>query len=455
MAMQGVTVEAQADAASSPQGSSKTEGLMNLTSPARDWRLSSRIMFRFAFAYLVLYNLPFPVNAIPNAEFVDRVYTSLWNWVVPWVGAHVLHLSYEITVLPNGSGDTTWNYVQVFCFFILAVIATIAWSLLDRKRQSYTRLYDWLRVYVRFALGVAMISYGSYKVIQSQFPPPSLDRLLQPFGDASPMGLLWTFMGASQSYNLFTGLGEMLGGVLLFVRRTTLLGALVSIAVMSQIVMLNFSYDVPVKLYSLHLLAMAIFLVVPDARRLANVLVLNRAAEPAELMPLFGRQWLNRSALVLVTVCLVAFVGWTLYGSYSARKLYGDLAERSPLRGIWEVEEFQVDGQILPLLLTDATRWRRVIFDYPGLIAVQQMSDSRIRYALALDTEKKTLDLSKRGDPKWKATLTYEQPEPTVLTLTGQLDGQQIRAKLRRTDESRFLLRSRGFHWINEYPFNR
>jgi hypothetical protein len=86
---------------------------------------------------------------------------------------------------------------------------------------------------------------------------------------------------------------------------------------------------------------------------------------------------------------------------------------------------------------------------------VQLMSDSRSRYALVLDTEKKTLDLGKRDDPKWKATLTYEQPEPTVLTLAGQLDGQQIRGKLRRTDESRFLLRSRGFHWINEYPFNR
>jgi hypothetical protein len=247
----------------------------------------------------------------------------------------------------------------------------------------------------------------------------------------------------------------MLGGVLLFFRRTTLLGALVGIAVMSHIVMLNFSYDVPVKLYSLHLLAMAIFLVVPDARRLANILVLNRGAEPAEIRPLFGRRWLNRSEWLLRTVFLVTFLGISLYSSYAARNQYGERAERSPLRGIWEVEEFQVDGQILPLLVTDATRWRRVIFDYPGVIAVQQMSDSRRRYALVLDTERKTLDLTKRDDPNWKAALTYEQPEPTVLTLTGQLDGQQIRAKLRRTDESRFLLQSRGFHWINEYPFNR
>jgi hypothetical protein len=279
--------------------------------------------------------------------------------------------------------------------------------------------------------------------------------MLQPFGDASPMGLLWTFMGASRSYNFFTGMGEMLGGVLLFARRTTLFGALVSIAVMSQVVMLNFSYDVPVKLYSLHLLGMAIILAAPDARRLANVLLLNRAVAPAELRPLFTRQWLNRGAQVLAMVFLVALVGWMLYVSYAGRKQWGDLAERSPLRGIWEVEEFEVNGQTHPPLTTDSGRWRRVIFDYPGVIAVQQMSDSRSRYALVLDAEKKTLDLSKRDDPEWKASLTYEQPEQAVLTLSGQLDSQQIRAKLRRGDESQFLLRSRGFHWISEYPFNR
>jgi len=454
MSTQGETVEAQPDLTSSLQDLSR-KGQMETLSSGREWRLSSRILFRFAFAYLVLYNLPFPLNYVPGVEFFDRTYTNLWNAIVTRVGAHVLHLSYAITVLPNGSGDTTWNYVQVFCYLILALIVTIAWSLLDRRRRNYARLYDWLRVYVRFALGVAMISYGSYKVIQSQFPLPSLDRLLQPFGDASPMGLLWTFMGASRSYNFFTGAGEMLGGILLFFKRTTLLGALVSIAVMSQIVMLNFSYDVPVKLYSSHLLAMALFLVVRDARRLANLLVFNRAADAAEPPRLFGRRWLNSGARVLGTVFMIFVVGLSLYNSSDTRRLYGDLAERSPLRGVWEVEELQVDGQNVPLVTTEPMRWRRVIFDYPGMVSVQQMNDSRNRYTLVLDSEKNTLDLGKRDDPNWKAALAYEQPAQTALTLSGEFDSRQIRVKLHRTDESRFLLQTRGFHWINEYPFNR
>jgi hypothetical protein len=50
--------------------------------------------------------------------------------------------------------------------------------------------------------------------------------------------------------------------------------------------------------------------------------------------------------------------------------------------------------------------------------------------------------------------LTFEQPEPDLLALEGTLGGQKIRAKLRRTDIASFRLLSRGFHWINETPYN-
>ena len=185
---------------------------------------------------------------------------------MPWVGRQVFHA--EITVRPNGSGDTTYNYVQVYCYAVMAAAVAVAWTLLDRRRTDYTGLYRGLRVYVRFYLAAVMIMYGSAKVIKAQFPNPPLDRLLQPFGDASPMGLLWTFMGTSESYNIFTGAGELIGGLLLTARRTTLLGALVCFAVMSHVAALNFSYDVPVKLFSMHLLAISLFLMAPDLGRL-------------------------------------------------------------------------------------------------------------------------------------------------------------------------------------------
>ena len=420
------------------------------------WGAAKRILFRFVAAYFFLYILPFPLNAIPWPTLYTAVvgpYMMLWNALVPWVGKHVFHVA--ITVLSNGSGDTTFNYVQTFCFAAIAAVVAGVWTLLDGKRSRYSRLHYWLRVDVRFYLATTMISYGAVKVIKSQFPYPTLDRLIQPFGDASPMGILWTFMGTSDLYNVFTGAGEILGGLLLTTRRTALLGALVSFAVLSHVFMLNFSYDVPVKLFSLHLMAMAIFLIAPDLGRLARMFVLNSGVEPVEIHPLLGRQWVDRGVGVLRTLLVIAYLGMALQGAAASRKAFGDLAPRSPLYGIWSVDEFEVNGKVRPPLVTDAERWRRVIFDHPQMIAIQLMSDTRRRYMLKLDASSKTMALTKRDDPAWKTSLSYQEPEPGVLALEGTFDGQKIRARLRRAANPEFLLINRGFHWINEYPFNR
>jgi hypothetical protein len=127
------------------------------------------------------------------------------------VGKHILRLSTDITVQPNGSGDTTYNYVQQTCYLVLAAVATGVWSVVDRRRMQYARAHDFLRIYVRYSLASSMLSYGFAKVFKMQFPFPSVERLMDPFGDSSPMGLLWTFMGYSTGYNLFTRGAEVLG----------------------------------------------------------------------------------------------------------------------------------------------------------------------------------------------------------------------------------------------------
>src|SRR4029077_1111536 len=78
------------------------------------WGWTRRILFRFVFVYLMVYNLTFPLNFLVFfgnlAVKVAQPYESFWNALVPWVGEHVFQV--KITVRPNGSGDTTYNYVQ-------------------------------------------------------------------------------------------------------------------------------------------------------------------------------------------------------------------------------------------------------------------------------------------------------------------------------------------------------
>jgi hypothetical protein len=223
-----------------------------------------------------------------------------------------------------------------------------------------------------------------------------------------------------------------------------------SVGVLSNVVALNFSYDVPVKLYSMHLLAMAIFLLLPDAPRLTNFFILNRPAECVREPPLFRRTVWHRGALVLASLFVITVVGMSLYQSYDQRQFL--MSRRSPLYGIWEVEEFSL-GQSTPAASNQ--RWQRIIFDIPNRITVQTPADPHQRFSLQLDQDKRTLTLRKREDPNWNTVLTYEQVSPEVMTLAGALNGSALTARLRRSEERKFLLTDRGFHWINEAPFNR
>ena len=417
------------------------------------WGPVKRASFRFLFSYLVLYSFPSPLHIVPvYGEILRDSYREGWSAAVSWVGEHVLGI--EVLYRPTGSGDTTYNYVLLVCYLILALAATAVWTLLDRRRGNDARLYECLRVYVRFVLAAAMIVYGAYKVIPEQFGTPFPSELLQPIGESSPMRLLWTFMGASIPYVIFTGAAEMLGGLLLVARRTTLLGALVCIGVMSNVVMFNLSYDVPVKLYSSHLLLMAVFLAAPDLKRLASLFVWNRRVPPAEERPLFASRQANRAALVFRTVLILFVAAVSLHKSHKARLEFAEVATGHRLYGIWEIEELAVDGAVRPLLATDETLWRRLVFEWPEAIGIQYAHETAIReYELRLDPGPHTYTLC--CDPEWTAAISYKQVEPDVLALEARVDGKEIRGRFRRVDESRFPLLSRGFHWINEWPHNR
>jgi uncharacterized membrane protein YphA (DoxX/SURF4 family) len=427
--------------------------------PEKGWSLAHRIAFRFACVYFLLYCLPFPLDAIPAIGSASERYEELWQAVVPWVGRHVLGV--VITTFPNGSGDTTFNYVQVLCFLVLAVVATGLWSALDRRRAQYTAAHGTLRVYLRYVLAFVMLSYGFAKVFKLQFPYPAPDRLMQPLGEMSPMGLVWTFMGYSAGYNLFTGGAEVLGGLLLFFRRTTTLGALVVVGVMSNVVMLNFCYDVPVKLYSTHLVLLAGFLLLPDLRRLAHLLVLNRPTEPITLRTPFQRRWLERSSRWAKVLVIGAALFLNVKGSLDQRKEYGDSAPPPPLYGLYEVESFLRDGVPAAPLLTDATQWRQVAFKRFGAVTVRMVNGTAQRFRMMLNAENHTLSLTPVGEPGspsgLTSTLNYSEADSEHLLIEGTLQGEAVPVsiRLRKVDTSQFLLVNRGFHWVNEYPFNR
>jgi hypothetical protein len=422
------------------------------------WSLATRIAFRFCFVYFGLFCLLTQVSTSLLPLPIDMQDPStLWPFrqVVFWTAKHVFRVSQPLVYQGSGSGDKTYDWVLQFCFLIVALLATTIWSALDRKRRNYTTAYKWFRLFIRFCLAGQMLTYGWAKAVPLQMPFPRLYTLIEPYGNFSPMGVLWASIGASPAYEIFAGCAEMLGGILLIVPRTTMLGALICLADMTQVFMLNMTYDVPVKLFSFHLILLSLFLLAPDVKRLLDLFFFNRPVQPSAQFPLFATARANRIAVVAQIVFGVVLLGANAYGSWTSWHQYGGGSPKSALYGIWNVEQLTIDGQPSPPLMSDHDRWRRLIFDVPSRTAFQKMDESLVRLGAAINTSDSTLKLTKNDDQNWKASFTYTRPSQDRLVLDGEIDGRKERMELQLVDRGKFLLVSRGFQWIQEYPFNR
>ena len=238
----------------------------------------------------------------------------------------------------------------------LTVVGGAIWSLLDRNKLSYVKLYYWLSVAVRFYVGLMLINYGLVKVIKLQFSHPSFHKLLQDYGDSSPMGLAWTFLGFSKGYNLFMGIAEVLVGLLLF-RRTLTLGAIITLMTTANVMAVNYFYDVPVKLLSTHLVIFTLFLLSRDIKKLLTFFLTSRSVSlEAIKQPIFKRDWIKKVMLGFKVLLLGYIFIYSPIRVLQGQKLYGEKAPKPALYGLYKVTEFMRNGEAIPHNIHDDKR---------------------------------------------------------------------------------------------------
>ncbi len=426
------------------------------SAPLPRWSAATRVAFRFTVVYFGLTILSTQlftaVFLLPGPRYLEGV-----NGLLAAAGAVVFRIDVPIPSELSGSSDRLIDWVLTGILLLIALAAASAWSLMSR-RQSYPRMHMWFRLLLRFALGATMVRYGLGKLLPTQMPTVFLERLVEPFGDFSPMGVLWTSIGASPAYESFLGAVELLAGLLLFLPRTTLLGGLIALAAATEVFVLNMTYDVPVKLLSFHLVLLSLVLLAPYARNLCDLLFLHRPLLPAQ-EPAIGRTPGRRRAWFIAQAAYGTLItAVALAASLSRWSQFGPGAPRSPLFGNWDVEQMTIDGDVRPPLITDDDRWRRVIMQAPTTAVFQKMDDSLEPYGATFDDDGRTLRITPpAGEAAGAATSTrvYQRASPDRLVMDGAVGGRSVHVELKQRDLNSFRLNSRGFNWVQEVPFNR
>jgi hypothetical protein len=369
------------------------------------------------------------------------------------------HIS-DVLVPMNGSGDTSFGWAQTYLYMCLAAIGTIIWTVFS-KSENHNNLAYWLRIMLRYVLVSTCFAYGLDKVFLLQMPFPNTSQLATPLGDLLPMRLSWMYIGYSGTYQFFGGLLEVVAGMLLLFRRTTTLGLFAAAGIFLNVMMMNLGYDIPVKLFSIQMFVICLFLLSFEAKRIYAFFIQNVPAPVTSLYDVrFEKRWVRISVLILKLSFLVLVVIMPVvddYGYYTEQQT--PLSDKNLPRGVYQVNSFVRNKDTLSALSTDSLRWQDVIIDDQERGSIKTKDTLfRKRYGrgyfnFKVNEQSHTVDFSKYstvGDSVFLFKMHYSCPDTNTICLKGLLRNDSVFVVMKNT-QRHFQLAEKQFHWLTEY----
>ena len=95
---------------------------------------------------------------------------------------------------------------------------------------------------VTYIVVFAMLAYGVGKVVQFNHSAHVTSKV----SDLTGMQLMWAFYGYSYPFVITLGVLEVIGGILMFFRKTRLIGCVFVSTILSNVILQDIYYDVNV-----------------------------------------------------------------------------------------------------------------------------------------------------------------------------------------------------------------
>lgn len=425
--------------------------------PPHPWAGWQKLLFRFFFLLFFLFITPFSfLEGIPWSEKVLQYVYDGMDALFKLFNQWFFHIA-PATKPPNGNGDFPEQWMQVCSILLLTVTGTIIWTIVGRKQKEYTKLNYWLCLGLRYFLIANGLSYGLIKMFHLQMPHPNLSQLATPLGDYLPMRFSWMFVGYSTPYEFFSGTIEVLAAVLLLFRRTATLGILVATGVFANVMMLNLSYDIPVKINSIFLVVVCFYLLALELPRLIAFFFRNEAKLSSILVFPFE----TKRGKILAIAGKWLFIGLALYGNFTScfERMKANNAQKMPApiqAGVYDVLLQVNHNDTLTTSQPDSLYWQNMVFDkgYEGSI---KTSDTRFRqrygrgyFSFQIDSAKYLLTLTKTKQDSVAITqFNYVLKDGGLIELRSYPKADSLYLLLRKRIKP-FPLSEEQFHWVSE-----
>ena len=320
-------------------------------------------------------------------------------------------------------------FVQlIFSLLIVGIVPIRRWLFridIDRVSRSVAALF----------LALILFKYGLDKLFKQQFYLPEPNLLFTPLGHLDKDILYWSTMGVSRSYNIFLGMVEIVPAILLLFKKTRTIGAIIAVGVLMNIVAINFSFDISVKMFSTILLLLSIYLAWPGIKIISTSLVSGRNIQNPEEEDHSTRsrkQWWTKTLIIFLIIME------SLYPHFKRGNFNDDLAPRPVLHGAYEVISGSSNIKVPNI--------KRVFIHRDGYLIFQDNYDEMEDFKMEINSAKNEILISEYSGQTNVIQFSYDKKND-ILTIDLPFDNKR-KLNCRKINTQKLLIMEEHYHWM-------
>lgn len=264
--------------------------------------------------------------------FYNQLLKSIFEPPVQWIKINLFHWQKPFSSLES---DSSSLYVLMLLVFVSGFVYALFRSFVFKNESNIlNKSFRIGKVISLSFLSLILIKYGLTKIFGGQFYEPEPNILFTEFGNLDLDILYWSIMGRSYSYNLFIGITELLVGIGLLIRKTRFISLVAALFVCVNILAVNLSFGISVKVLSSLLLMVTLYLLIP------RVIEIHKAYRKKDLNSLLKTKAEKRSTLkiFLHLVIFLSIVLESLAPHFDNGFRFEWQREKSDLHGAYKFE---------------------------------------------------------------------------------------------------------------------
>lgn len=406
-----------------------------------------------------IWTIPLPKNYLVR---------EIFQWVLLWIFSYILlfplshtHLPYWSTLfiypvekgifllsqwlsypLPFGTAIFSDNGAH-YLFHLFLIPIAIGWRILLQWKMLkpfhhfiFSRAIPAILIYF---LAWQWLVYGANKCFKWQFYLPEPNLLFSKFGELQKDILYWSTMGVSRPYNIFLGSIEILCGILLISTKFRKFGLWLSLLISVQVLAVNFSFDISVKLFSGFLFFISLILLVNQLDQ-QQIYLENTPWK----LPNKWQKWTTKyKALALWIKPLV--IGWIAFDvayPYVADNNFNDDQYPRPVyHGAYLIQQQKTHKNPM--------HWKMIFIHRRGYFITEDQWGQHQDYQLLYSKEPSQISAAKNGEIK--GTFHWQMlTDKTEQTLQGRWDNEEVLLHLKPVDWRKMPALNSEIHWRSD-----